>query len=138
MTPAAWATIIAALLGGGLISALLDWRRSRRQEPIEKRDAHVAAADTLQQMAMKAAENAAARATAAMTEAQEARAEGRADRARIAALERAQEGMRELLRRWEAFGVDLHARWPYHRAQVQPPPLPHVVPDDGQDTDPSR
>ena len=135
MTPQTWAGIIALLLTGGVgvaaIEWLKDWAKDRRQGPITTRDAHVAAADTLQEMSLRAATDANARAEAAHARLERLESARRTDSERIASLERhsaEQDGAIERLQRtvgrWVRWYADLVDRWDHVRAQSHPPPAP--------------
>lgn len=127
MNAATWAGIVGLLLTGGVGVAIVnwakDWAKDRKQGPITARDAHVAAADTLREMAMKVAADAVERADKAMVEAAKARAEGNSDRERIRHLEASHTTLRAQLRRVAAVMVrEVAAVLDWVDAGASPPP----------------
>lgn len=131
MSGAQWATVLAALLSGGLVAALLDWWRDRRREPITVRDAHVAAADTLQEMSLRVAAAADERAERTAKRVSDLQAARESDSARIASLERhatqqdhAIARLERTVGRWVRWYADLVDRWEHVRTQANPPPAP--------------
>lgn len=89
-----WQLLTAVAVGlasGGLVTAVWGVIRDRKKEPVEVRDAHVAAADTVNEMALRTAE-------AAQEAAKRAQAEAEQCKTRIAELEASHNTMRHDLR----------------------------------------
>ncbi len=135
-----WASVLLGLLSGGLLTAILAWVRDLRQAPIEHRDAHVAAADTLQEMSLRVADAADKRSERTEEQIAQLRTLHESDSERIACLERhSREQDRAITRlqrtvgRWTRWYEDLRDRWDDVRVHPHPP----EPPDGGQPADPT-
>lgn len=120
--------ILGTILSGGLVKVFLDWRTTRRKEPIEAKTAEIANAKTLSDAAL-----------AMVADMREDR--DRQDQ-RIATLEQRdrerecrEQQDRERIANLEGFAMrvgswyqKLVADWPYYRQQDQPPPIPEQYP----------
>ena len=121
---------VLTLLGGG---GIWGYRQFKQEEPVKKRDADIAAADTSVQMALSIAKAAREHSEALGKELETERGarqhlSGRLDglETHIRELNGTIRTLRDAVRIFSAAWDDLTYRWHEHRLADKPPPRPHV------------
>ena len=121
---------VLTLLGGG---GVWGYRQFKQEEPVKKRDADIAAADTSVQMALSIAKAAREHSEALGRELETERGarkelSGRVDDlyGEIRSLRGTVRLLREAVRIFNAAWDDLAYRWHEHKLADKPPPRPHV------------
>lgn len=128
MTGSVVLQLVLAVLGGGVVSSLVQAWQARRKLPIERDTAHAAASREIVEAATELldpmrAELAELReeSRAAREEARIARREADAAREEARAAQRSADRLLTIVREAEEYIADLHARWDEHRRQSRPP-----------------
>lgn len=121
---------VLGILGGG---GIWGYRQFKREEPVKKRDADIAAAGTNVQMAISiatAAQSHSEGLAELLNAEREARVQlaGRLDglETHIRELNGTIRSLRDVVRLFTNAWDDLSQRWHEHRLSDQPPPRPHV------------
>lgn len=105
---------IAILLGGGLLTALVAWRKQRTQEPIDAETAAVVNARTAGELALALAKQQDGSINVLREDLRVVRTDLDATRAELAAVRTTLGGITNWIR-------DLFARWDEHRQHPHPP-----------------
>lgn len=136
MTPELVVTLIVGLLAAVLGGGFWQYRQSRKDAPIQKRDADIAVAETSQQMALASAQRLEAdviRLAAGLVTESEARQElsGRVSslETRIVEQDRTIGKLRDAVRIFSASWDDLVLRWAVVRVSEIPPSKPRIETD---------
>lgn len=118
MPPFDWVQVVMGLIGGGgLITAIVAWRRDARQGPIETSQANVADAMAISEAATNwvTYQDNKLRDQDAKIEMQDAKFE---------ALEKKINTLQLKDRMWRGWYQDLALRWNHHRTKEEAPPPP--------------
>ncbi len=128
MTGAVALQLVLAVLGGGVVSSLVQAWQAKRKLPIERDTAHAAASREIVEAATELLEPMRAEIAdqrqeiaAAREDARIARREADAAREDARAARREAEGLRRIVTDAEDYITDLHAHWDVHRKQAKPP-----------------